>query len=129
MNIQSIALVLSLIDLGFPSALVGAVEDHLTAPTLACSVGLSVDKVVIALLDIVLRYCRCMTYLASTSHWTYFLESGPISRCTWRMHGPPELSAQTLEYNTTSLLISGVPESRNRAFRCLLSLSCPSGYI
>jgi hypothetical protein len=57
MNIQSIALVLSLIDLGFPSALVGAVEDHRTAaPTFACSVGLSEDKVVIALLDIVLGY-------------------------------------------------------------------------
>jgi hypothetical protein len=62
MNIQSIALVLSLIDLGFPSALVGAVEDHRTAaPTFACSVGLSEDKVVIALLDIVVRYWRCMT--------------------------------------------------------------------
>ena len=62
MNVQSIALVLSLIDLGFPSALVGAVEDHRTAaPTFACSVGLSEDKVVIALLDIVVRYWRCMT--------------------------------------------------------------------
>jgi hypothetical protein len=59
---QSIALVLSLIDLGFPSALVGAVEDHrMAAPTFACSVGLSEDKVVIALLDIVVRYWRCMT--------------------------------------------------------------------
>jgi hypothetical protein len=60
-DVQSIALVLSLIDLGFPSALVGAVEDHRTAPTFACSVGLSEDKVVIALLDIVVRYWRCMT--------------------------------------------------------------------
>jgi hypothetical protein len=61
-NVQSIALVLSLIDLGFPSALVGAVEDHRTAaPTFACSVGLSEDKVVIALLDIVLGMSRCMT--------------------------------------------------------------------
>ena len=58
---QSIALVLSLMDLGFPSALVGAVEDHLAAPTFACSVGLSEDKVVIALRDIVLRYWRYVT--------------------------------------------------------------------
>jgi len=48
-------------DLGFPSALVGAVEDHLAAPTFACSVGLSEDKVVIALRDIVLRYWRYVT--------------------------------------------------------------------
>lgn len=41
-------------DLGFPSALVGAVEDHrAVAPTFACSVGLSDERVVIALLDIV----------------------------------------------------------------------------
>jgi hypothetical protein len=94
MNIQSIALVLSLIDLGFPSALVGAVEDHRTAaPTFACSVGLSEDKVVIALLDIVLGMSRCMTLPYLYFALDLFSRVGPDNRdargkCTGHRNSP-----------------------------------------
>lgn len=72
-------------DLGFPSALFGAVEDHRTAaPTFACSVGLSEDRVVIALLDIV---DDCFNGRVRRLGWTYFLESGPIARRTWQSTG------------------------------------------
>jgi hypothetical protein len=54
-DLQSIALVLSLIDLGLSSAFLGVVDDHraVAPPILACTVGLRLaERLVMALLDI-----------------------------------------------------------------------------
>ena len=118
MNVQSIALVLSLIDLGFPSALVGAVEDHLTAPTLACSVGLSEDKVVIALLDIVVRYSAVYDLTLPLLALDLFSRVGPDiamhvanARATGTLRTDLALADNTTSYSSPVFLNPGTGRS------------------